>query len=89
MQVKDLNGNVVIDISTLPAPKALRILDMHINSEDPRASLLVAAGLLTVAEKKALYDGVYKTSTGKSTPNTKKVDALWTTHKAKVMNLLK
>ena len=66
-----------------------RVVDFAINSEDPRASLMVAAGVITPEQKVALYDGVYRSKTGASMPNTDKVDELWEKNKDNVMAVAK
>ena len=60
-----------------PAGLKERVVDFHVNSEDPRGSLMVAAGILTPAEKVSkLY------TNGSFDPS--KVDALWEKNKSKV-----
>jgi hypothetical protein len=60
-----------------PAGLKERVVDFHVNSEDPRGSLMVAAGILTPAEK------VSKLYT-KGSFDSSKVDKLWKKNKAKV-----
>ena len=43
------------DKSGMPLDLRMRAVDMHLNSEDPTGSMLVAAGLISPAEKGKLY----------------------------------
>jgi hypothetical protein len=65
----------------LPVDVRKRAVDMYVNSEDPRASLMVAAGIITPKEKGALYPG------GKL--DVKAVDALYKKNKGRLKRAVK
>jgi len=46
-----------IGVEQFPLDLVGGLTDMHLNSEDPRASLMVAAGIITSAQKLKLYTG--------------------------------
>jgi hypothetical protein len=63
----------------LPVDVRKRAVDMYLNSEDPRASLMVAAGLITPEEKLELYN-IKNPETGKGMINPEDLDKLWKIH---------
>tara|TARA_Y100000034_G_scaffold136008_1_gene210243 strand:- start:717 stop:4268 length:3552 start_codon:yes stop_codon:yes gene_type:complete len=58
-----------IGVGQFPLDLVGGLTDFHLNSEDPRASLMVAAGIITDKEKLALYTGGHLDEA--------KVQALW------------
>lgn len=73
------------DIGSLPKSLQGQAFDFAFNSEDPRASLLVAAGKLTPEEKIKMYN-VKNPKTGKGMLNPALVQAAWDKNKDAVLN---
>ena len=74
---KKIESQYAADYKDYPDGLKERVVDFYVNSEDPRGSLMVAAGILTPAEKVSkLY------TKGSFDPS--KVDKLWKKNKAKV-----
>lgn len=79
--VKDYIKTIDNKYKNLPIDLRKRVVDFEINSENPKASLMVAAGILSVDEKRKLYPG------GKL--DNAAVDALYEKNKGKLRRAFK